>query len=121
MNPQLERYRLEVNDPGATGPEHLQMLVRRDNLAKIESSLSPEQLEVLQEADRTFLRHATLFYVELAKGIDFPAERQEENIPPERWWWYLDVLAQLPQQPTPAPTEEKKPTSSEEEAHAVAS
>lgn len=114
MNSKLESYRLEVNDPGATGPEHLQMLIRRDNLATIESSLSPEELDVLREADQTFLRNAALFFAEISKGIDFAARREEKNIPAQRWWWYLDVLANLPQQP---PT----PAAAEEEARAAAS
>lgn len=28
--------------------------------------------------------------------IDLAQHRQIYNIPPDHWWWYLDVLAKLP-------------------------
>ena len=96
MNPHLERYCLEVKDLGASGPEHLQMLHRRDELAESETTLSPQEQASLAEADRLLLQHATALVVELSLCIDLAKQRREQNIPPSRWWWYLDVISHLP-------------------------
>lgn len=96
MNPNLNRYRLEVRYPDGPGPEHLQMLLRRDDLAALETSFSPEEKAVLEEADRDLLRNSRAFATELDSCIDLAERRREEDISPERWWWYLDVLAHLP-------------------------
>ncbi len=34
------------------------------------------------------------------QGIaDLEAWRRDENVPAAHWWWYLDVLARLPELP----------------------
>ena len=72
------------------------MLVRRDHLAELEGSFSPEEKAVLEEADRDLLSNSRAFATELDSCIDLAERRREEDISPERWWWYLDVLAHLP-------------------------
>jgi hypothetical protein len=39
---------------------------------------------------------AHLFHQELQRFVDLAAYRREHGIPPERWWWYLDVVRYVP-------------------------
>jgi hypothetical protein len=96
MNHHLEMYRLEVRDPEASGPEQIQMLRRRDELAKLGTSLTQGEQEALREADLLLLRHAEQFATEIARCTDLVRQREEQSIPPSRWWWYLDVISHLP-------------------------
>ena len=74
------------------------MLRLRDKLFDVESTLSLDEKKSLVEADRHLVERASEFYAELSRFIDFEQRRQTQQIPVIRWWWYLDVLAQLPQQ-----------------------
>jgi hypothetical protein len=101
MNQNLKAYQLEVRDPGASGPELLQMLHRRDKLADIEATLLQEDRDALRAADLVLLRYATEFSEGIARCTDLAEQRRARAIPPSRWWWYLDVISHLPIEPPP--------------------
>ena len=42
------------------------------------------------------VEQAREFYEELSRFVDLTQKRKFEEITPQRWWWYLDVLALLP-------------------------
>lgn len=96
MNKLLKHYLVDVEYPQVSGAEHLEMLKIRDRLFEIEADLSAQERAALLAADRRLIEQAEVFYIELAQFIDFEQRRQRHHIPVERWWWYLDVLAQLP-------------------------
>ena len=96
MNRLLKHYRADVEFPGVSGVEHLEMLHIRDKLAALADQLSGEERAALAKADSRLLEQADIFYAELSRFVDLASRRQQEQIPPSRWWWYLDVLAQLP-------------------------
>jgi hypothetical protein len=99
MNRLLENYRVDVDFPDVSGIEHLQMLKTRSELAKIEQELTPSERKVLAEADRKLVMAAGQFFAELARFIDFAEERQRRKPGPNEWWWYLDILVQIPALP----------------------
>ncbi len=96
MNELLKYYLMAVESPGVSGFEHLQMLDVRDNLQQIRSELTAEELDLLAGADYRLLTQAAAFHAELAQVTNLARERTQQNQPPAHWWWYLDVLAQLP-------------------------
>lgn len=105
MNQYLEHYVTAVEHPEVSGFEHLEMLLVRDKLADQEANLTPSQKTRLAAADRRLLTQASKFNAELARITDLGYERQRRQPAPNRWWWYLDVLAILPKplRPTAAP------------------
>lgn len=100
MNELLRYYQAAVASPTASGFEHLQMLDIRDDLEAMKSGMSAEELQLLIEADNYLFSHALTFYTELTKITDLTHERLRHTTPPSHWWWYLDVLVQLPAKPT---------------------
>lgn len=96
MNQLLKHYFVDVEFPDVSGAEHLQMLQVREELAALEKTLSPAEQQQLAVADRRLLEQASVFYAELSRFIDLVQHRHTHHIPPDHWWWYLDVLAQLP-------------------------
>ena len=96
MNRLLKHYRADVEFPGVSGVEHLEMLHIRDKLAALADQLSGEERAALAKADSRLLEQAGIFYAEMSRFVDLASRRQQEQVPPSRWWWYLDVLAQLP-------------------------
>jgi hypothetical protein len=96
MNRLLVHYCVDVHHPEVSGAEHLEMLQIRDRLAELEPTLISEEQEALAEADRVLVEGATAFYQELLRFLDLAAYRREHGVPPERWWWYLDVVSHLP-------------------------
>ncbi len=96
MNRLLEHYQIDVDFPTVSGAEMLEMLIIRDQLAEQEPLLSRAERETLAASDKRLLKQAVLFYAELSRFIDLAQRRQEKRIQPERWWWHLDVLAELP-------------------------
>lgn len=96
MNRLLQHYQVDVEFPHVSGFEHLEMLSIRDELADMVPLLTKPEQEALAAADRRLLEQAAAFYTELARFVDLRQRRQADQIPPSRWWWYLDVLAQLP-------------------------
>ena len=98
MNELLKRYTIAVEHPNVSGFEHLEMLMIRDKLAEQEARLSAEEREQLAAADHKLIAQAMAFCVELSRITDLVYERQRRNVPPSHWWWYLDVVAHLPQE-----------------------
>jgi hypothetical protein len=96
MNRLLVHYGVEVQHPGVSGAEHLEMLQIRDRLAEREPTLTSKEQEALAEADCVLVERATAFYQELLRFLDLAVYRWEDGIPPARWWWYLDVVSHLP-------------------------
>lgn len=96
VNQWLSAYVTDMKFPETSGAEHLQMLQTRDHIATMEASLSSADLDQLQEADRDLIENAALIHAELARFIDLDSYRTEHHIEPVRWWWYLDVIQQLP-------------------------
>ena len=86
---------VEVQHPEVSGAEHLEMLQIRDQLARLEPTLTAEEKGALDAADRMLAEHAHLCHQELHPFIDLTAYRREQEIPPERWW-YLDVVRYVP-------------------------
>jgi hypothetical protein len=39
---------------------------------------------------------ADQFFAELTRFINFADERQRRKPEPNEWWWYLDILVQVP-------------------------
>lgn len=96
MNELLQAYVVDTQYPDVSGIEHLEMLRRRSELADLEHTLNREERRQLAEADVRLLTHAAEFLAELSRFVDLAAERYRLRIPPSHWWWYLDVLVQVP-------------------------
>ncbi len=93
----LTSYQINVQYPEVSGFEHLETLQIRDQLALIETKLTDEEKQKLSFADRLLIKNAKLFYDELSNLIDLQEKRESAQISPLSWWWYLDVLGNLPQ------------------------
>jgi len=93
----LAAYEADVDFPAVSGMEHLQMLMTRSELHRVQGQLTAEQRTRLASADKSLLRQAHLFYQAIQAVADLARWRETETgVTPEHWWWYLDVLAQLP-------------------------
>jgi hypothetical protein len=95
----IDAYEVDVRFPDVSGLEHLDMLLTRSEIAKGMSHLTVEQYARLVEADKILLQQARRFYQAIQKIADLEVWRRDENVPVAHWWWYLDVLAQLPELP----------------------
>jgi hypothetical protein len=93
-------YEVDVRFPDVSGMEHLEMLLNRSEIARGEQNLTAEQRARLVEADKVLLQQARRFYQAIHQIADLGLWRRQEDVPPEHWWWYLDVLAQMPALPT---------------------
>ena len=100
-NDMIAAFEVDVRFPDVSGMEHLDMLLTRSELARVEhdGQLSSEQRVRLAEADRILLEQVDRFYRAIKQIADLEAWRRQEDAPPEHWWWYLDVLAQVPSWP----------------------
>jgi hypothetical protein len=96
MNDLLKNYSISVEFSEVSGAEHLEMMQMRDRLFEVESELTAEEKQILALADRQLIQRAPEFYRELLHFVDLGARRQSQQIPPQRWWWYLDAIAHLP-------------------------
>ena len=96
MNNLLKKYSISVEFALVSGAEHLEMMQMRDSLFEVESGLTAEEKQILAVADRQLIARAPEFYRELLQFVDLGTRRQSQQIPPQRWWWYLDVIAYLP-------------------------
>lgn len=103
----IAAYEVDVRFPDVSGIEHLDMLRMRSEIALHEADLTIEEQMRLAEADKAFLRQIRYFYPAIQKIANLETWRREENIPVTHWWWYLDVLVQLPQLPTDEMIQEK--------------
>lgn len=90
-------YEVDVRFPDVSGMEHLEMLLTRSKIAREETHLTAEQRLRLAEADKVLLQQAKAFYQAINKIADLEAWRLDENVPVTHWWWYLDVLAHIPE------------------------
>jgi len=96
MNELLKNYLIDTQHPDVSGIEHLQMLRNRTKLAALMASFSAREQQQLAIADQMLVAHAHEFVVELSRFINFAEERRRLQITPEQWWWYLDIIAELP-------------------------
>lgn len=92
----LAEYEVDVECPDVNGMEHLQMLMRRSELATGVSHVTRTQHHRLIKADEALMRHAKQFYVAIQQIADLAAWRQNQHVEASQWWWYLDVISQLP-------------------------
>ncbi len=89
-------YRAGVRHPDVSGMEHLNLLQIRSKLAALAPELSAAQRERLLKADEELLAKANEFLRAIQQIADLPAWRAQEQVPPTHWWWYLDVIINLP-------------------------
>jgi hypothetical protein len=89
-------YEAGVQDPEISGMEHLDMLLTRSSLAKFSTELTDKQRSRLAQADKILATQAVQFYRAIARIANLKSWREQENAPPDHWWWYLDVLAATP-------------------------
>jgi hypothetical protein len=92
----VSAYEVDVRFPDVSGMEHLDMLLTRSRIAKVEAALTPEQQQRVQAADQELMFHADRFYTAIRRIADLAAWREREKATPAEWWWYLDVLAHAP-------------------------
>ncbi|MEZ4664507.1 MAG: hypothetical protein R2911_43800 [Caldilineaceae bacterium] len=89
-------YDVDTDFLDISGMEYIEMLYNRSEIAKIEDELSPAQKGRLALADRRLIRDAHLFYTAIQSIANLKRWREQENVSPDHWWWYLDVLAAAP-------------------------
>lgn len=93
----LSAYEVDVAFPDVSGMEHLQMLMFRSELHAMGHLLTSEQEARLATADKRLLRQAQQFYEAIQSIADLTGWRETaDGVTPEHWWWYPDVLAQIP-------------------------
>ena len=93
----LSAYEVDVDFPEVSGMEHLQMLLTRSELYRADRLLDSDQETRLARADRKLLQQAKSFYEAIQAIAALTSWRERAgDVTPEHWWWYLDVLAQLP-------------------------
>jgi hypothetical protein len=93
----LTHYETDVRFPDVNGMEHLDMLLTRSQIAAHKGELTPEQHARLLDADQRLIHNADQFYKAISAVADLAEWRSESATSPEAWWWYLDVLASVPQ------------------------
>jgi len=79
-----------------SGFEHLNTLMVRDKLFEQNETLSPEERAKVLAADHQLIEQAPAFLSALEHVTTLEYEREQREAPPERWWWYLDVIVHLP-------------------------
>ena len=89
-------YEVDVRFPDVSGMEHLEMLRTCSDIARGEAHLTAEQRARLAEADELLSQQARRFYQAIQGIADLEAWRRQQGTLPAYWWWYLDVVAQLP-------------------------
>lgn len=92
----IESYETDVQFPDVSGMEHLDMLMVRSEIARNELHLSDKERKRVQQADRLLLQNARQFYESIRRIADIASWRHDENVPASHWWWYLDIIVQLP-------------------------
>jgi hypothetical protein len=96
MNNLLNIYNISLDYPEVSGAEQLELLMIRDQIAELETQLSEEERQTLSAADQKLIKNAKIIEQELSQFINLANYRKQEDIPPQKWWWYLDVLSHLP-------------------------
>lgn len=89
-------YETDVQFPDVSGMEHLDMLMTRSEIAQNASHLSDAERRRVQKADALLLRQAEQFYESIRSVADLSSWRRDESVRATHWWWYLDVITQLP-------------------------
>lgn len=97
MEKLLTQYETDVRFPDVSGMEHLDMLLSRSRIAEHKDNLNAEQLTRLMDADQLLLHNAGQFNKAILAIADLTAWREEVKASPDHWWWYLDVLTNVPQ------------------------
>lgn len=95
MNELLQTYQISVEFNNVSGAEFLDLLSIRDELTEL--NLTVEEQKLLTKADQILLKHCPLICQELSRFINLSEYRKQQNIKPQQWWWYLDVLVNLPE------------------------
>ena len=93
----LTQYETDVRFPDVSGFEQLDMLLTRSRIFAAGGALTPEQKERLAEADRQLVAGAETFLRTIAPVASLAEWRVHSGASPEEWWWYLDVLVNVPQ------------------------
>jgi len=96
MNKLLNIYNISLDYPEVSGAEQLELLMIRDQIAELETQFSAEKRQTLSEADQKLVKKAKLIEQELSQFVNLANYRKQEDISPQQWWWYLDVLSHLP-------------------------
>jgi len=89
-------YEVDVQFPDVSGMEHLDMLMTRSEIARNELHLSDQERQRVLDADRLLLQRARQFSASIRRIADLASWRRDEAVPATHWWWYLDVIVQLP-------------------------
>jgi hypothetical protein len=105
----IAAYEVDVQFPDVSGVEHLDMLMTRSEIAQNALHLSDEERMRVLNADRLLLQRAKQFYESIQSIADLSSWRRDESVPPTHWWWYLDVIVQLPIR-SERPTESMQPS-----------
>ena len=93
----LAAYEVDVGFPDVSGLEHMQMLMTRSELHESGHLLTSDQQTRLANADRKLLQQVQEYYAAIQSIADLNHWRETAGgVTPEHWWWYLDVLAQMP-------------------------
>jgi hypothetical protein len=85
------------------------MLGDTTEIAQNAPHLSDEERLRVLNADRLLLQQAKQFYESIQSIADLASWRRDESVPPAHWWWYLDVIVQLPIR-SEQPTESMQPS-----------
>jgi hypothetical protein len=109
MNDLLKNYLIDTQYPDVSGIEHLQMLRNRSKLAEMEATLTSDERQQLVAADLVLVFHAKKFLAELSRFIELADERRRLGISRKQWWWYLDIIAQLPTYVIKRPDMQRQP------------
>ncbi|MBX7234522.1 MAG: hypothetical protein K1X65_09070 [Caldilineales bacterium] len=89
-------YESGVRHPEASGMEHLNLFQVRSRLARIKGELTDSQRARLERADTELLRRASEFLNSIEQIADLESWRRRDRVPPSQWWWYLDVVVNVP-------------------------
>jgi hypothetical protein len=92
----LSAYETDVQFADVSGMEHLDMLMVRSEIARHEPHLTDEERQRLLKADSLLMQQAGQFYQSIQSIADLASWRRDENVPVTHWWWYLDVVTQMP-------------------------
>ena len=93
----ITAYETDVQFPDVSGMEHLDMLMTRSEIAQNELHLSNKERNRVIKADRQLLLQAKQFCKSIQSIADLVSWRHDNNVSATQWWWYLDIIAQLPE------------------------
>lgn len=91
----LRDYSVSVRYPEVSGFEVLELLDLRSRIAELKADLTEDEKRRLEEADSLFLKNVSMFYESLSRVGDLAQMREEAEVSPSHWWWYLEKLVQV--------------------------